>query len=147
MGVQVSGGNDLESRLDPGRFMKRVEVVMNDVLEDGANQMQSNIETRGTGREWTRPWGPNGRTGSYPGRVDTGQMVREVQGEVIASDSNGVTGVLGWPENSPDYYRLQEHGFYHVLTQEDVEGMRALADAVDETTPRLIERLTQIAGD
>lgn len=145
MGVKVTGDSDIEARLDSKRFMQRVAVVMDDVLEDGAHEMQQNIETRGTGREWSRPWGPNGRTGSYPGRVDTGQMVREVQGEVVSTSANRVTGVLGWPEDSPDYYRLQEHGFYHTLTQEDVDGMRALADAEASTTPALVNALIQIA--
>lgn len=147
MGVKVTGESAIESRLDPGRLMQRVATVMDDVLGDGANEMQSNIETRGTGREWSRPWGPNGRTGSYPGRVDTGQMIREVQGEVTSISNKRVTGTLGWPEDSPDYYRLQEHGFYHTLTQEDVDGMRALADAEANTTPALMDALIRIAKE
>lgn len=145
MGVRQSGSDRLEKSLDPARLMSRVETVMNDTLRDGAQLMQGYIETRGTGKEWTRPWGPNGRTASRPGRVDTGQMLREVQGEVVASDVNGVTGVLGWPENSPEYYRHQEHGFQHIITGDDVEEMRALRDAVDETTPRLMNALTKVA--
>ena len=145
MGVRVSGNEQVVRSLDPARLMQRVETVMNDVLGEGAERMQGYIETRGTGKRWTHPWGPNGRTGSSPGRVDTGQMIREVQGEVIASDNNGVTGVLGWPEGSPEYFRHQEHGFNHVLTGEDVEEMRALRDAADATTPELMDELTKIA--
>lgn len=147
MGVRQTGSERLEQRLDPARLMNRVERVMNDVLAEGAETMQDNIETRGTGNAWSHPWGPNGRTASSPGRVDTGQMLREVQGEVIASDNNGVTGVLGWPEGSPEYYRHQEHGFTHILTGEDVTEMRALRDAVDETTPKLFQELTKIARE
>lgn len=145
MGVRVSGNERLERSLDPARLMTRVEEIVNEVLGEGAEKMRTNIETRGTGKRWSHPWGPNGRTSSSPGRVDTGQMVREVQGEVIASDNTSVTGVLGWPEGSPEYYRHQEHGFNHVLTGEDVEEMRALRDAADETTPELIYELTRIA--
>lgn len=147
MGVTVTGESSLEQRLDPARLMKRVERVMNDELGEGAELMQGYIETRGTGKEWSHPWGASGRTASRPGRVDTGQMVREVQGEVIASDNTSVTGVLGWPEDSPEYYRHQEHGFEHVLTGEDVEEMRALRDAVDETTPKLFAALTDLARE
>ena len=132
-------------RLDPARLMRRVEQGMSRVLEGGKQDMRAYIEARGTGRTWQHPWG--GRTGSYPGRVDSGDMLNDVEGRVVASDANGVTGVLGWAEGSPSYYRHQEHGFHNTLTDTDVEGMRAFADAEADTTEALLDELLDIAKE
>lgn len=143
MGVKQEGSERFERSLDPGRLMSRVNVVMGDVLERGKDSMVNKIETRGTGNTWQSPWG--GRSASTPGRDDSGQMKSDVKGEVTEHTGTHVRGMLGWPEGSPEYYRHQEHGFFHVLAQRDVMEMGALRDASEETTTELVEELTKIA--
>lgn len=145
MGFKQAGSEQLEAKLSSSVWSKRVRAVLESNLTEGANTMRQNIETRGTGKTWSRAWGGRGRTASTPGRVDSGAMVGDVQGVVTSETPGRVVGELGWPEGSPEYYRHQEHGFRHVLTQEDVTEMRALRDAADETTPAILDGLREIA--
>lgn len=120
------------------------EGAMERSLEKGEEAMKEAIATRGTGKTWSHPWGRNGRTGSYPGRVDTGAMQGDVRGVVTEVSEKRVEGNLGWDDNSPMYYALQDQGFTHVITGEDIEGMRALRDAADITERALLDEVDGI---
>lgn len=125
--------------------MAEVQPIMKRVLENGRQAMVDHIETRGTGHVWQSSWGRNPRSASIPGRDDTGAMKSAVVGEVTEANAKHVEGELGWPEGSPEYFRHQEHGFYHVLAQRDVEEMGALRDASEETTNELMYELERLA--
>lgn len=141
-GISMSGFEQLSARLNPTALVNKVEKAVDESLAEGKAEMRSNIETRGTGNTWSRPWG--GRSGSYPGRVDSGDMLRDVDGKITTVNSHVVEGILGWEDGSPTYYGYQENGFYHVLAARDIEGMMALRDAVDGTRKDLIDRLGRI---
>lgn len=135
--------DDLESRMNPGKVLDRIEGEVEESTEKGRQVMREAIETRGTGKTWKTPW--FGRSGSFPGRVDQGDMLKDVKGEVTQRTKRAVTGMVGWDENSPLYYRLQDNGFRHVLTGEDVEGMMALRDASEVAKRALISGVEDIA--
>lgn len=137
--------NSLERRLNPKSTMDRVEAAVAEAAEKGKEVMREAIETRGTGKTWKSSW--FGRTGSFPGRVDSGDMLRDVEGEVLTRTATTVTGVVGWADNDPMYYALQEGGFRHVLTGEMVEGMMALRDGAEVAKNSLVRGMEDIARD
>ena len=139
--VQVGGLGALKS-LARLNLMDEVEGAVETALEAGEAAMKEAIATRGTGNTWSHPW--HGRTGSKPGRVDTGDMQNDVRGIITDRTRTEVTGNLGWDEDSPDYYRYQEQGFMHVLTGKDVEGMMALRDAAELTRNVLVDEIDNI---
>lgn len=117
----------LRAKLD---FRRCVDSAMVKAIGEGVDYGKNVIETRGTGKTWQKPWG--GRVGSYPGRVDTGEMLEEFRGEVDINRAETV-GKLGWTREQLGYFLAQELGFTHNITNEEVEGMYALRDAADET--------------
>lgn len=123
-------------------ILDRAEDALESALEKGEQAMKEAISTRGTGNTWEKPWG--GRTGSSPGRVDTGDMLDDVDGKLTGRTNDTVTGVLGWDDNSPFYYRLQEGGFTHWITGREIEGMMALKDAADVARRSLLSDLQDI---
>lgn len=142
--VNISGLADLLriERFDlPGELKGAMEASM----EAGQSALKEAVNTRGTGKTWSRPWGTNDRTGSFPGRVDTGEMLSEAKGEVTSATQHSVDGELGWPEGSPEYIAYQDQGFYHVLANEDVEGMMALRDSVEIAERVLVEEVENVA--
>lgn len=140
---KFTGLEAIERRMNPQNTMDRIEAAVDDAAETGKQVMREAIETRGTGKTWKSPW--FGRTGSYPGRVDQGDMLKDVIGRVTARTSTYVRGLVGWTKGSPLYYRLQNEGFRHVLTGESVEGMMALRDAGDAARRSLISNMEDIA--
>lgn len=110
------------------------EQAMQAAMDTGAQVMKDLIETRGTGRTWSRTWygkSGNPRTGSYPGRVDSGDMLNAVDSWVGTGQSGRTQGRFGWINNREDYFRFQEGGFKHNITSENVEGMYAVLDAYE----------------
>lgn len=140
-----SGLDALERRLNPKNTMDRIEAAVAEAADKGKDVMREAVETRGTGKTWSRPW--FGREGSYPGRVDTGDMLDGIDGKVTDRNSNSVTGVLGWDDGAPMYVALQNNGFRHILTGEDVEGMMALRDGAEVARNSLISDIEEIARD
>lgn len=138
-------GLDALSRIGSSSLLDQAEVALEDALDKGRSAMREAISTRGTGKNWEKPWG--GRTGSYPGRVDSGDMLDDVDGKLLPRTPSTVSGQLGWENGSPFYYQLQEAGFTHTITGQDVEGMMALADAADIARRSLISDLQNIAKD
>lgn len=117
---------------------ERVDDVIESSVAEGADDMRQMIMTRGTGRTWSRP-GPSGRQGSYPGRVDSGDMLNGVGSSFRRAGRS--EGRFGWLGGDPKgYYALQEGGFQHV-SGIDVPGMYALQDARDDTMAKVVARI------
>lgn len=118
-------------RLETARkgFRQCIDQAMVKAIETGVEFGKNAIETRGTGKTWQRPW--HGRVGSYPGRVDTGEMLREFRGEVEVGRTE-TTGKLGWTKEQLTYFVAQELGYSHNITGDEIEGMFALRDAADQ---------------
>lgn len=142
--ASFSGLEALSRIADSKSVLDKAEDAIEEALEVGQTAMREAISTRGTGRTWQAPRG--GRAGSYPGRVDTGDMLDDVDGKMLPRTGNTVSGQLGWDDASPFYYQLQEAGFTHSITGDDIEGMMALHDAADVAKRSLIQGLERI-GD
>ena len=123
--------------VDPDRLVDEVGQAMSDVVSFGSGRMKEMIQTRGTGKRWAGDWskfpnGTAGRDGSYPGRVASGDMVRDVKDNVEIS-ARKISGSFGWVDGTETYYLAQELGFRHNITGGQVEAMHALRDAGRET--------------
>ncbi|AXC36271.1 hypothetical protein SEA_MUSETTA_49 [Microbacterium phage Musetta] len=140
--ANISGLDALSRVADGKQVLDFAEEALEESLEIGKEAMREAIETRGTGRTWERPRG--GRAGSYPGRVDRGDMLDDVDGKLLSRTTTTVSGQLGWDDGSPFYYSLQEGGFTHSITGEEIEGMMALHDAAEVAKRHLIQELEQI---
>lgn len=140
----------LDSLADFGnrrKVINQVEQAMEEATEKGERALKEFVATRGTGKTWKFPSFDTGRAGSTPGRIDSGDLQGDARGRVTEVTQSRVTGELGWDENSPFYYRLQELGFQHWITGEDIEGMMALRDAADIAKRSLIADLQNIGED
>lgn len=111
------------------QFRDCLDKAMIDAMSLGVETGKDVIESTGTDREWTRPWG--GRSGTGRGRIDTGEMLDEFRADVDI-DRNETRGELGWIRKQEDYYLFQDLGFWHVLSQREIEGMFALREASEE---------------
>ena len=125
--------------------MAQVDAGVDDALEEagskGEEMMKYLIMTRGTGRLWSHPWGPNNREGSFPGRVDTGKMLDAVGHRVLKLGGKSQLR-MGWTSGTrEDYFLAQNVGFTHNLTGQTIEGMYALDDATDYMYEELRRRL------
>lgn len=102
--------------------------VANEAAEEfarvGAERMVEYINTRGTG------WVGRGAEAFPEGRVDTGDMRRDVKSD-IRSQFGRKTASFGWLDRKQEYYSLQEVGFHHT-SDKRVKGMYALADAGED---------------
>lgn len=112
------------------RIEDGTDKALEQAVEDGAAIMKEMIETRGTGKTWSRP-GPSGRTGSSPGRVDSGEMRDAVTSYFNPGTAKGnAVGQFGWRTGRKDYFGLQEGGFQHT-SGVYVEGMYAMVDSAE----------------
>lgn len=143
-GVDIRGLDDL-LRIERINLPDEFEEAMTKAMDAGQAGLKDAINTRGTGEKWSRPWGASGREGSYPGRVDQGNMLALAKGEVTGKDAHSVDGELGWPEDSEEYIAYQDQGFYHVIANKDIEGMMALRDAAELAERVLVDEIESIA--
>ena len=143
-GVNISGLDDL-LRIERINLPDEFEDAMTKAMDAGQDALKDAINTRGTQRKWSRPWGMNERTASAPGRVDSGEMLSLAKGEVTGKDAHSVDGELGWPEDSPEYIAYQDQGFYHVIIDEQIEGMIALRDSAELAERVLVDEIESIA--
>lgn len=125
------GGARQRAARAEAQFKECLRGVMADTMAAAKEQGREIIQTSGTGRTWAYP-SPSGRAGSYPGRVDTGQMLEDFTSEVRPEGGLVVKGAFGWLSTTEMYYIFQEYGFQHWITQEEIEGMQALIQT-DET--------------
>lgn len=131
-----------------------------EVAKAGAEKMKDFISERGTGNTWLRPkrakespesGGPIGnfRTGSSPGRVNTGNM-RDSVAFRFESGSQKTISSFGWINSrtgrgeDAEYFVAQDLGFTKGGFRRDIEvtGMFALRDARLFVTQQLLPRLT-----
>lgn len=132
-----------------GRAVEQAnEELQIELARAGRDKMKEFIETRGTGETWTRRRRAKGlqgrlRRGSYPGRVNTGNMRDSVTVRFEGQGSRKAAA-FGWIRNFEDYFGYQENGFYHVYAGRRVRGMFALRDArrhvVTSVLPKLIRK-------
>lgn len=142
--VSINGLDDL-LRIERINLPDEFEGAMTKAMEAGQGALKEAVNTRGTGETWSRPWGRSDREGSFPGRVDSGEMLAQAKGEVTGKDAHSVDGELGWPEDSPEYIAYQDQGFYHVIAHKDIEGMMALRDATELAEQVLVEEIENVA--
>lgn len=94
-------------------------------MKDGAELTIGYIMTRGT------------KESGKAGRIDDGDMVRDIDWRVDELANGGARGFFGWlnAANSPEkrYYVYQEGGFWHVNAGRAIEGMFAVTDAATQT--------------
>jgi hypothetical protein len=121
----------------------------------GADKMKELIDTRGTGRVWSRdmrakefpaPGVGNLRSSSSPGRVNTGKMRDAVRYRLEVGKSK-IISAFGWidkpTQQDAKYFDAQEYGFYAGGFRKDmnVPGMFALRDARLYVTQQVLPRL------
>lgn len=115
----------------------RVEGVAEQVAEEGQEMLQGMIQdpARGTNRTWKRSY--NGRKGGFHGRVADGQMLADIDEDVVRFGSDAVVASFGWIHHYQDYYGMQDVGFTHEYAKEEdgsdivIKGMFIMRDAED----------------
>lgn len=105
--------------------------VIGQSTEAGAEAMRDRVRLSGTGKTWVGDWGgyPNGtpgRTGSFNGRIATGEMLDKIVSSVDTDSKFRVRGRFGWLRGSKPYFMFQDEGFRHALTGQLIEGMQAI---------------------
>lgn len=142
MARQMNLGDWFVARVD--KIDKGVEKLAEDVAEEGQRLVREAIETRGTGRSWSRVYTKNGisRDASKPGRVWTGLMRDSVEQDVTAA-RGGVIASFGWLRRYEDYFGDQEGGFRH-SSGIDVPGMFAMEDAKDHMFNYVKSRVREV---
>lgn len=133
------------------------EGVVEQAAKAGETKMKQLIETRGTGRTWSRPFYAKQslktgteRTASSPGRVNTGRM-RDLVSSRVERGAVQTNAVFGWVNQKEKYFEYQENGFTAggFRPPVNVPGMFALRDArlyVSQVVlPKLVrQRLSRI---
>ena len=138
------GGSPYFQMADNLRNM--IEKELDDAGEVGAQEGQRFIrEDAGTGNTWLFPWS-DGRTGSYPGRVNTGNMASAMDYKITQSPEVDLD--IGWVRIWEEYFSAQESGFTNGGSRAGkvVEGMGVMAhlttyirSAVDGAIDRVID--------
>lgn len=125
-----------------------IEEELTKAGEEGAKEGERFIrQDAGTGKTWSRPWS-DGRTGSSPGRVDSGLMADAMDFRIIRGQNVGLD--VGWVRIWEKYFGAQEGGFTNggSRTSTVVAGMGVMAhlrtfmrDKVDNALDRATERI------
>lgn len=126
-------------------------VGMQYALDGAENNVKKRIATSGTYGSANRfagyyePFAGPGISGI--GRINTGRMYDSIT-RSIARNGKEIVGTLGWPDNRPKYFDLQEKGFNYQKNKypisgasHHVEGMFAWRDAktiLNKTAPGLM---------
>lgn len=133
-------GRDLDDmstslRAIPEQFLDAASEVISDVTDEGAVQMRSYIESRGTGYD------------GHTGRVDEGYMLGDVAASEVANTGRSASGEYGWGVTAgpvQPYYRYQEDGFRHARSGKNVPPMHALLDSFVEMREKFISRIARL---
>jgi len=110
---------------------QEVEDLTIEAAKFGAEKMREYIQTKGAKPQWANAW--RGRktgvykTGSSPGRVDSGDMLNAVSTKIKAGPKES-RAAFGWVKEFEEYFRHQEYGFDHWIGVR-VDGMFAMRDA------------------
>lgn len=125
-----------------------IEAELDEAGKIGAEEGQRFIrEDAGTGKTWLYPWS-DGRTGSYPGRVDSGAMASAMDHQI--TQGKDVDLDIGWVRIWEEYFGAQEDGFTNggSRTGSVVAGMGVMAHlrtyikgAVDGAIDRVLVRV------
>jgi hypothetical protein len=101
----------------------------------GEEKIREFVETRGLNKTWRKAYvserSGKRRTGSGPGRIDSGQM-RDAVTSKVSRSGDLVSVAMGWfnPDSDPEMpINFQEHGFVHE-NGEDIPGMNSLEDTL-----------------
>ena len=146
----------ISKRIDglEGAARTKMRVAMQDSLEDGRDRLRELISERGTGRSWYGDWGsmPHGtpgRTGSSPGRSATGRMIDAATYEISSDTKHRVRGRFGWLGRLGDakYMPMQDQGFKHWITGEQIAGMMAMRDAARYADEKFEGRAEKVARE
>lgn len=129
--------NDMSTKLRaiPAEFLDAASDVISDVTDEGAVQMRSYIESRGTGYD------------GHTGRVDEGYMLGDVAASEVANTGRSASGEYGWGVTGgpvQPYYRYQEDGFRHARSGKNVPPMHALLDSFVEMREKFISRIARL---
>jgi hypothetical protein len=73
--------------------------------------------------------------GGDPGRIETGDMIDDIQSNIDMVGKSRVEGSWGWELGLQLYYLYQEYG------TQDIEGMKALQQSYVEAREMMLERL------
>ncbi len=137
-----------------GATRQKMKAALQESLEDGRDRLRELIAERGTGRTWYGDWGsmPHGtpgRTASSPGRSATGRMMDAATFTMSNDTKNRVRGRLGWLGRLGDlkYAPMQDQGFEHWITGEQIEGMMAMRDAARYTDEQFERRAEKVARE
>ena len=151
MGIKVRGMRESLLKASPQRVTSEIQKIMSDALEEGERSGKDNIGTAGTNRKWAATWTTEwphedtGRDRSSHSRSDSGDMQRDFSHAKPEVHGHTVRGKLGWDDNSPTYYSLQEKGFRHVLDQTSIKGMFALRDSGKLTEDEIRSKLKKMS--
>lgn len=106
----------------PNKVMDTAERKVYIISEESAARMVEIINTSGTG------WVGRGAEAFAEGRVDSGQMRRDV-GFTVERSGTRITAKMGWVHGQDPYYLEQEYGFINPWTGAPVPPMLALTQA------------------
>jgi len=112
---------------------KLSEIVQEEIktaASQGKQLVRERIKTSGT------------RKSGKAGRIETGEMLKSVQGKSGMTSAFRGKAEFGWIANKQDYFGYQDRGFVHT-SGGTVEGMYALADAGEITVKELELRLKE----
>lgn len=145
-----------------GQFLKanlddigvKINVAVNEAINDGAVVMRETIMTTGTKRypgtedAWKSGWrGRNSgemRYGTGDARFETGKMVNAVDAKMLEVSSRKSKGVFGWLNTQEDYFIFQEKGFTHWITGDKIPAMNSLRDAYTHAVTLVEKRLKEM---
>ena len=107
-----------------------IEVAFGVIIAEAVDNMKHFIETR-----------PSLKSGK-PGRVESGDMLKDVAGEVFYDGVGGMVGKFGFLNVQELYYALQTStGFTHYKSGEFIEPTFAMRDAQVIAILQLIESM------
>lgn len=79
--------------------------------------------------------------GGHPGRIDSGDMIDDIESNIDAVGQDRIVGSYGWINGLEPYYAFQELGAEDFNVR--FKGMRALAQSSVEARELLFKRLRE----
>jgi hypothetical protein len=116
--------------------------AMEDTADDGAERVREIIHLSTTDWGYARTQGVGGEPRPYPGRIESGEMLNDVDSRVEELGDGVIEAKWGWADPE-DYYWIQEYGFDAFETK--IAPMHSLATSLDEAEIALQERLGEIS--
>lgn len=146
----IEGPKNLIEALDipgPEDLANEVASAADYIGSQGRDNQRQIIEISPTAGDWSRfwQWKPRWResTRAQTGRVDSGQMIEDVEYETT-QNPNRTEIEIGWVGGDMGYYAFQEYGGINSYTGGKsvvVEGMRSIARSQPKTAEEAREAL------